>query len=148
MENKNIYASHDCIYPGLYRPEPATELLANKIRNKASSITSVEANMVKDADHILLEIALPGFNREDIFITGYENILSVVVLRPGTGRPADRNDNLQKQRVKTYHQNFLLPANADGVFGSAIYKDGYLTIYIPTGQACTYDAKTYLIIVY
>jgi len=148
MENRNMYSGQDCIYPGLYRPEPATELLANKIRNKASSITPAEVNMVKDADHILLEIALPGFNREDIFITGYENILSVVVLRPGEGRSADRNDNSQKQRMHTYHQNFLLPANADGVFGSAIYKDGYLTIYIPTGQPCTYDAKTYPIIVY
>jgi len=149
MINQAIYSNQSTVYPGLYTPVAEAEALLNAIkRNNSAESAGTTARIDKRADHLLIEIALPGFNRQDIFITGYGNSLSVVVLPGNNVVVAEGAVGQEKYHNPVFVQKLLMPGDADGLFGSAIYKDGYLTIYIPTGRLSTDVLSNYRIMVY
>jgi len=148
MLDKAINANETAVYPGLYTPVAEVEALLDAIRrDNCSESFAATAKINKSADHLLIKMALPGFDRQDIFISGYGNLLSVIVI-PDSNTAAEYNASLKESHNPVFVKNLVIPRDADGLFGSAIYKDGCLTIYIPTGRVSTDVLSNYRIMVY
>lgn len=148
MKKETLYPAESSVYPGLYRPKPETQKFLDRIENKpCSTATVIPAGVDKQVDHIRIELTLPGLERQNIVIAGYGNLLSVILLSAAS-LAGNEVPGRKRHSRKTHSRNFILPGNADGEFGSATYKEGYLDIYIPTGAVLPYKPKSYRIMVY
>jgi len=149
MINKAVNSNESAVYPGLYTPVAEMETLLNAVKkDNHSENPGAMAKINKSADTLLIEMALPGFNRQNIFISGYKSLLSVIVLPDCNTETAEDTVGQKKRHDPMFVKNLLIPENADGLFGSAEYKNGYLTICIPTGRVSTDVPANYRIMVY
>jgi HSP20 family molecular chaperone IbpA len=116
------------LYPGKYNPPPYNiqDLLANKGLNKG---TAPLINTYEFADHIKVEMGMPGLKREDFAIFINEHDLIIFVMQP-------TNPQVLFSEVKNYDFNSLmgripLPEDIDTDFIKSVYEDGLLKIYFP-----------------
>lgn len=132
---KHISPAASTVYPGEYTPLPeAAAMMETADRENNTYPPKFSVNMSRGQECIMVESALPGCCRSDIYISGYENLLSIYVLHSpkdhGVGKIQlhEINDQACMQRL------ILLPGNADPEFSSAAYRDGILSIYIPVSK--------------
>ncbi len=128
-------ATASAVYPGEYTPLPeAVAMMESAERKNNAYPPKFSVNMSKGQECIIVESALPGCRRSDIYISGYENLLSIYVLHSHKDHGGEKiqlheiNDEACMQRF------ILLPGNADPEFGSAGYRDGILSICIPVSK--------------
>ncbi|SDL91846.1 HSP20 family protein [Catalinimonas alkaloidigena] len=81
-----------------------------------------------------LEVALPGFRKEEISVSVEQHILKVRAQKPAA---ADEKPNLVRQEIDmTYQQrDFALPTGIDEGRIEASYQNGLLHIYLPNLEA-------------
>ncbi len=132
---KHSTATASTVYPGEYIPLPeAAAMIAIAERENNAYPPKFSVNMSRGQDCIMVESAIPGCSRSNIYISGYENLLSIYVLHSAREQGSERiqlheiNDEACMQRF------ILLPGNADPEFSSAAYRDGILSICIPVSK--------------
>ena len=131
MKDENPNSKCSTVYPGEYTPLPGMELLLEKQLNfDDMDDHKAHVNISEQPDCFKVEVALPGANREDIFIEVFDNTLSVVVLHM-EGSFMKRNLKAHEFGKHLMERYITLPEYADAEFISAEYKQGILRICIP-----------------
>jgi HSP20 family protein len=123
------------LYPGEYTPLPETELLFNKLRLTGKQASSQPPlNMDEFNDHFSISVVVPGIQREDIYITVRENLLTIAILRKQSVTDMNRKNQIHEFDNGLQERHLLLPSNADSEFVSAEYNQGILNLQIPKSK--------------
>lgn len=134
------------IYPGIY-----TSAGVNRKSLPAKASPGVQkirtsTNVVESADDLTIQLAAPGFRREDFVVTVNNCNLAIYAWHHGQlanelpGSPQPEIDYYFKRRLQ-------LPADIDPDFVSAEYKDGILCLrFLKSSQAC--ESKRHHVAVY
>jgi HSP20 family protein len=87
-----------------------------------------------EAREIVLKAELPGLKREDIDLTVENNTLTIRgERRRDDGIPEDRYHRLERNQG-SFSRSFTLPPTADSGRVKAEYRDGVLTVTMPTRE--------------
>jgi HSP20 family protein len=113
----------------LYTENDFNETVKFSYKNKA---TGLPVNINESGNFYKIELAIPGVERENLFLKVCGNVLSVSVIH--------NDEELQKQKKSQLHEfafdgcfsrKIALPDNADPLFISAEYRSGILQLYVP-----------------
>lgn len=115
------------IYPGEYNAIPAdASALKRALRSKGTRIIEPQTYIRELPDHYRIELAVPGLNKEDFFITTSSRKLHVTAVARQTSVcgqfPSDRGEHLHS----CFRRIIQLPANVDPDFVEAGYENGIL----------------------
>ncbi|MBL0146243.1 MAG: Hsp20/alpha crystallin family protein [Chitinophagaceae bacterium] len=122
------------VYPGEYCLLPEMEILLKELKIAHSNISAKPCiNLTESNDCFIMEIALPGIKREDIFMSINDNVLSVIVAHQNTGN-RNQKQEMHEFDIENLERHILLPDNADAEFVIAEYKQGILVIHIPKAE--------------
>lgn len=96
--------------------------------SQASSISKPLVNISEDENAFEIELAVPGFKKEDFKIN-----LEKLVLTISLGKKEDKEEKQYNKRefvYESFSRSFTLPENSDGEKISAEYVDGILKVFI------------------
>ena len=132
MSTKTIQQTEGVVYPGEFIPFYNLEDIKTKF-NKSSSlkIKKPMVNIIESQNIMKIEMAIPGFKREDFCIETEENILSVCVMDNTLSTRVQDEYQLHEFDCERYERHIVLPKNADVDFVSATYNEGILKLLIP-----------------
>lgn len=123
------YPNLDPAYPGEYATLPYKwHALDEELHKARGSVTRPTATISELPQHYKVEIAVPGFKREDFFVHTRGRVLSVAAMRRKNGLKGP-SDPLNDTHSRCIKRNILLPRDIDTSFITAEYKDGMLTIH-------------------
>lgn len=112
---------------------PAIENIINELANapiqnpvqKSNGNTRPKANIISKDDHYAIELALPGFKKEDIEITLNKDELIVASKEI---QPEETNYTLREYDYSNFTRRFLLPDNIEKNKIDASFLNGILSI--------------------
>ena len=144
--SKNKY---ECpIYPGEFVPSIDLKKMKHRFHStKYAKTNKPGANIVDSKDAIIIEISIPGVNRENFHVEVNENILSVFVIKNDKEIIDINNFKLHEFDCKRYERHLSLPKNADASFVSANYSQGILKLLISKSEIKS-NSKRNKIVVY
>lgn len=131
LDNDIYYSEHASIYPGKYEPMPWKEKeLLEEFKKGGIRRDKPPVNICEQTDQYRIEIAAPGFSREDFVIYTYNHLLSIFAMNKKIVMPEDSH-----YRVRSFICNYIkrdvdLPVDVDTDFGTAEYRNGILFIYL------------------
>lgn len=132
MSTKSIHQSEGIIYPGEFIPfHNLKELKTNFIKTPTSKIKRPMVNIIESQNIMKIEMAIPGFKREDFCVETEENILTVCVMDNNFSSKIQDDYQLHEFDCERYERHIVLPKNADVDFVSATYNEGILKLLIP-----------------
>jgi len=104
-------------------------------------ITVPSANIQTADSGYLIEIAAPGFKREEFKIEIDQNILNISGERKVSTSDAEASKYSRKEfNYLTFNRSFTLPETAEEDKISAIYEDGILKVMIPVKDTVEEEA--------
>jgi HSP20 family protein len=118
------------IYPGEYIPMPEIESLLEELKISRSDVTKPLLNMEEFRDCFKIEMAIPGFKREDIMIRVKDNVLTVMVMH-SISKKSGQHLGIHEFEHEYLERQITLPRNADPEFASAEYSQGILSLQLP-----------------
>lgn len=123
---------HECkIYPGEFVPSHELRTIKHRLHSSKSIKTKKpDANIVDTKSTIIVEISIPGVNKEDFLVEVNDNILSVFVIKNDKANADNNSFKLHEFECKRYERHLTLPKNADPNFVSANYNQGILKLLI------------------
>ena len=133
MQNDPLFPATSSVYPGEYVPlfkeNDFNKTIKYPYKNKASGLP---VNINESDNTYKIELAIPGVERENLFLKACGNVLSVAVIYNSSGKP------LKQKKFRLHESAFdgsfcrkiILPDNADPVFISAKYRSGILQLHI------------------
>lgn len=132
MKNKLLYSNDYQVYPGVYVPLLNEDELKEEIK-QSFDVESVlpPVNIIDLADSYIVELTLPGINREDFLIHADNNVLSVCVLHKDSSLKTAGKAKQHGFNYGLFDRHIQLPAHADAAFISAEYTAGTLRFHIP-----------------
>ena len=118
-------------YPGEYVPDNfKLENLTEELSKHHGGGRKPDYNISETSEYYKIELAAPGLQREDFFVTITESgFLSVSALH---NKQAMRQGEHYKKRTFNYecfHRKILLPVDADSDFLKTEYEQGILTFW-------------------
>jgi HSP20 family protein len=132
METVNLYEPNLQIYPGSYVPLLNKDELQEEIKRSFKSESDLPtAGITELLDSYIIELSLPGLNREDFLIHADENILSVCVCHKSCEPMLKEAPAKQNFEFSLFDHHINLPQDADAAFISAEYSMGTLRFHIP-----------------
>jgi HSP20 family protein len=142
MQN-NSYTPGSSVYPGEYIPRYKEHDFGIVQDRHKKKVNEIPANINESRNFYKVELAIPGIERENIFVKICENVLSVSIIydnEPGKQRGIQLHEFTSNGYVS---RKIVLPDNADPLFLSAEYKSGILQLHIPKSKhpAKPVDAK-------
>ena len=97
---------------------------------------SADTNIRKSDDHYLIDMAVPGRNKEEFRINLEEDILTISYEKKDTEKQNNTSRYLLREfDNKNFSRNFRLPEVVDKESISARYEDGILSVRIPFDDA-------------
>ena len=98
-----------------------------------SECTTVpSANIAEEEHHFSIEIAAPGYQKEDFHIQLAEkNVLSISAETKAEEAKKEHHYTLREHRYATFERNFTLPDNVDCEHIEAKYENGLLKVLLP-----------------
>jgi HSP20 family protein len=99
------------------------------LSNRTSSMPSV--NIREDEKNFILELAVPGIDRNDLKIDINEDVLTV---SSETRNESEENKDGYKRKEFSYSsfcRSFYIPENVNRETIEAKYKDGVLSVHLP-----------------
>ena len=138
------HASHfgNEVYPGQFTPLFSEEEMIMLLNNKLNKdVCHPPVNMIELPNFYLLEVSIPGVNREDFLICVNENILSIYVVHAefeDKGMPTYR---MHEFKNEYFDRHLVLPDKIQIEFITAEYRDGILKIRIPKSNEKSPDLK-------
>ena len=123
---------YECkIYPGEFVPTHELKKIKHRLHSSQSTkIKKPDANIVDTKNTIIVEISIPGVNKEDFHVEVNDNILSVFVVKNDKVNADNNSFKLHEFECKRYERHLTLPKNADPSFVSANYNQGILKLLI------------------
>lgn len=129
LDHDIYYSEHSSIYPGKYEQTPWKEKeLVEEFCKKGRIIVKPPVNITELSNHYRIELAVPGFSREDFFIHTKHRLLSITAVHKN---PVDKEDpryRLLGFNCQCIKQEVILPGNVDPDFVTAEYINGILKI--------------------
>jgi HSP20 family protein len=136
MNHSLLHTKEHYVYPGEYHLLPETEALLNELQQPGKvSTASPLVNMDEFADCFMIEMVVPGVQREEIIINVQENILSVRILHKNYGVLQNKKLQIHEFDSGSFERHLFLPENADPEFIIAEYRQGILNLYVPKTNA-------------
>lgn len=90
------------------------------------------ADLYETDDEFVLEIEMPGFNREDIEVTVERGILTVSGQRAGEAQDGERATyHVRERSFERFSRSFSLPQSVDAEHVDAEYRSGILRVRLP-----------------
>lgn len=119
------------------------------VRTHAPDAWNIPVDVVQTDDGLLITASVPGTSKDDIDISVDENILTIRAEseKPVEVSPVDSDSDesdvpapssistdylLRERRTGSYYRALRLPKNVDYENAESIFKDGVLTIKLPT----------------
>lgn len=133
MQNDLTYTDSSSVYPGEYVPL-FKENDFNKVVKYSykNNISGLPVNIDESGDSYKIELAIPGVERENLFLKVCGNVLSVSVIHNKDELDKQRKIQLQEFTFDgCFARKIVLPDNSDPIFISAAYQSGILHLYIP-----------------
>ncbi len=134
MINPTPVTQEGLIYPGGYVPSAEMndcyeELCVHSGNTHETSTVSIE----EDGDSYRVEMAIPGVQRDELFIFVHDHIISI------SARPKDAAATVQQETPSgTGEWHIHLPRNADAEYICAEYRGGMLRLFIAKGRSGTH----------
>ena len=89
------------------------------------------ADIIDEGDKYVIEVELPGLNKEDIEVYAYDNVLEIIAKRK-IERKEEKEGIVRLERAYSgFRRVFTLPTDADIDKIKAKYENGLLIIEIP-----------------
>ncbi len=108
--------------------------LENKLDGFVNSeiFSTPAVNIIENFPNFVVEIAAPGFNKEDFKIEVEETTLKVSSEK-ASKKEEDTNSNFRKREFnyKSFERSFKLPENIESDKIQANYENGILSVTIP-----------------
>jgi HSP20 family protein len=140
LENATYYSEHRGIYPGTYEPMPGKEKeLFDELNKRGKKIEHPPINISELPDHYRIEIAVPGFIRDDFIIHTNDRILSIAAMKRDPRQQEDAHYKFRSFLCKCIKQEIMLPEDVDPDFVTAEYINGILHICL---SKTNYPVKT------
>ena len=120
------------VYPGIFMPSQKDAVVKaglkhlEKGKNKLPPVNLIETN-----DLFQVEMAVPGAKREDFFIRGCGNTLSIGMIQRKSVWEGEEKFRLQETEYEGFERKITLPDNTDTLFTSAEYLSGVLRLHVP-----------------
>lgn len=149
MLTANTHYPEISTYPGEYTPIQGTfETLAKELSIHHEGASSPADNICETPEYYKIELAAPGLNREDFFVSINElGHLSISALHKETNRIANEKYQKHTFNYECFNRELLLPANIDTDFIKAEYRAGILSIWFLKTEK-PYQKRASVIIVY
>ncbi|MBA3649144.1 MAG: Hsp20/alpha crystallin family protein [Chitinophagales bacterium] len=96
-----------------------------------SGFQSPAVNSVETKDHFRLELAVPGFNKNDFSVKIEGNLLTVSGEKKNESNREDETFTMREFNHTSFSRSFTLPNTVDSTKISGEYVDGLLKIFIP-----------------
>ncbi len=118
------------VYPGEYIPLLDAEELLEDLRKSQEPHRPPFVNLSQQLNHYKIEIAIPGFKREDFFISIRNHIMDIVVIHKIFPGAEEGTFQLHEFNYEPFEHSIALPEDADASFVRADYQAGVLTIHM------------------
>jgi HSP20 family protein len=129
LDNDIYYPEHISIYPGKYEPMPGKEKeLTEELSKKGKKIIKAPINISELSNHYKIEIAVPGFSRDDFVIHTKDRLLSIAAVHKNPVDKEDSHYRFLNFNCKCIKQEIVLPVDVDPDFVTAEYINGILQI--------------------
>ncbi|TVR82803.1 MAG: Hsp20/alpha crystallin family protein [Chitinophagaceae bacterium] len=102
------------------------DLLADNFRNTLPSV-----NVAENEDEFRLEIAAPGFTKDNFNMELEENVLTLSGELKKSESEKDENYTRREFQFSSFKRSFTLPDIVDADKISATYSDGILKVILP-----------------
>lgn len=91
------------------------------------------ANIKETPDEFIVELAVPGLNKEDFSVQVEDNVLRISANKPSPTENKDDKVTIHRCEFSfhAFERSFRLPKSADGEKISASYVNGVLQLNIP-----------------
>jgi HSP20 family protein len=93
-----------------------------------------EVDIVEDKDKVVVNVDLPGIEKEDIKVSVHDNTLTIKGERKAEKEEKDKNYHRVERVYGTFCRSFSLPSMVDGQKIKAAYKNGVLSIDLPKAE--------------
>lgn len=133
VKNEILYKHNDYqVYPGAYVPLLNEDQLEKEIKRSFDCESSPPPVIINElTDSYIVELTIPGINREDFLVHADDNVLSICVLHRESCLDSAEKNKLHGFNYGLFDRHIHLPAHADVAFISAEYADGMLRFHIP-----------------
>ena len=125
-----IYRSDECcVYPGEYEPIPGQKKELYDELKKNKTVTMPAVTVIGEDDYYRIEMAAPGFNREDFFINTDGPVLSISAMTKRLAKP-EKLSAAVTDHYKCIQRDIVLPPDVDTEFVTAVYANGILSVWL------------------
>ena len=138
MNDSLLHTKEHCVYPGEFNPLPETASLLNELERYGKiAPAGLPVNMDEFVDCFRIEMVIPGVQREEIFISVKENVLSVTILHKTCEDTQNKKLKIHEFDSGSFERHIYLPGNIDAEFIIANYSQGILKVFVPkTKDSC------------
>ena len=129
MSIASIIRDHSTLYPGQYELLSWREQeIKDECRHMHERMLNMQIEVKEMSDHYSIEIAAPGFSREDFVIVSNGQLLTLIALKSPVIKDDYPLDYIPGTQPKFIKEDILLPKDVDTDFGMAEFKNGLLSI--------------------
>lgn len=104
-------------------------------KRQAMKFSKVAVNIIERNDDYVVEMAVPGINKDDIHIELDGNKLSIRGEVKESKEESEDNYTLREFSYGEFTRSFTLPKDVDAQNIEADYKDGVLKVFVPKPEA-------------
>lgn len=88
-------------------------------------------DVIEEDDRFLINVELPGFNRDDVEVTMEQGTLTISGRRAAEREEEDDSFHLRERAFGRFSQSFSLPRSIDASNVEAHYDNGILRVEVP-----------------
>ena len=149
MQTFNTHSHEISTYPGGYTPvQTKFDTLVAELAKPHKGSKSPCYNICETHEYYKIEMAAPGLQREDFFVTITERgHLSISALHKAPGKAENEKYKKHAFNYECFNRELLLPANVDTDFIKAEYRKGILSLWFLKTEK-QYEKRASTIIVY
>jgi HSP20 family protein len=96
-----------------------------------NSFNAPAVNVVENKDHYKVEMAAPGFSKDDFNVKVENNLLTLSGEKKSDVNKDDEKFTLKEFSHTSFSRSFTLPESVDSSRISGEYSDGILKVFIP-----------------
>ncbi|MGA9649324.1 Hsp20/alpha crystallin family protein [Pedobacter sp.] len=123
-EKKNI-----ALLPGFN--DIIESVLGDTFSSESRTATLPAVNISQSTADYQVEMAAPGFRKEDFKVSLERDMLSISIQKSEEVTQEDKEYNRREYNFSAFTRSFVLPESADTGRIQASYRDGVLTLSIP-----------------
>lgn len=99
--------------------------------NFPASFTQPSVNVIENDKEYRLEVAVPGFNKEDFNIDLDHNVLTICGEKKNENKEEKENYTRREFSYASFQRSFTLPETVNAENISAAYENGILRVQLP-----------------